>query len=266
MKGLNEGIPFTKVPNKILDDVISELSGSEFKVLMTICRSTYGFHKKRDKISISQMVEATGLAKSTVITALHQLIRKKIIKKNENVVPHEYRVVESDPQDLNGPKKQPDSVQKSNQPLVRKPDTQKKPSKEKKDTTISSSEFSEKLIRIAEHWNNLFYFQILNHHSDLLNDIEKSLNEFSEKELKKAMTNRSGAKFYENRYGLKHNPKCFFPYPDTIRADLHRTPADLFEYEQMIDRVTGGQNEQSDFEMVSDIKDDQGKAMWRLKS
>ncbi|MDZ7720333.1 MAG: replication protein [Balneolaceae bacterium] len=245
---------------------MSDLSGSEFKVLMTICRSTYGFHKKRDKISISQMVDATGLAKSTVINALQKLIRKKIIKKNENVVPHEYLVVESDPQDLDGPKKQPDSVQKSNQKLVRKPDTQKKASKEKKDTTISSSEFSEKLIRIAEYWNNLFYFQILKHHSDLLNDIEQSLHEFSEKELKKAMTNRSGAKFYENRYGLKHNPKCFFPYPDTIRADLHRTPADLFEYEQMIDRVTSGQNEQSDFERLPGIKDDRDRAMWRLKS
>ncbi|MCG2589527.1 replication protein [Rhodohalobacter sulfatireducens] len=266
MNGLDERIPFTKVPNRILDEVISKLSGSEFKILMTICRSTFGFHKKRDKISISQMVDATGLAKSTVIDALHKLTQKKIIKKNEEVIPHEYLVVESNQQNLDGPKKQPDSVRKSNQPLVRKPDTQKKPSKEKKDTTISSSEFSEKLIRIAEYWNNLFYFKILNHHSDLLDDIEKSLHEFSEKELKKAMTNRSGAKFYENRYALKHNPKCFFPYPDTIRADLHRTPADLFEYEQMIDRVTGGQNEQSDFEMVSDIKDDQGRAMWKLKS
>jgi phage replication O-like protein O len=136
MNGLNEGIPFTKVPNRILDEVISELSGSEFKVLMTICRSTFGFHKKRDKISISQMVEATGLAKSTVINSLQKLIRKKIIKKNEEVIPHEYRVVESNPQDLDGPKKQPDLVQKSNQKVVRKPDTQKKASKEKKDTTI----------------------------------------------------------------------------------------------------------------------------------
>ena len=52
---MNELKPnFTQIPNVILDKLMSNLTDAELRVLMYICRRTYGFHRKADKISYSQ--------------------------------------------------------------------------------------------------------------------------------------------------------------------------------------------------------------------
>ena len=79
---------FTQVPNFILDFMMADTSCSEFKVLMYVCRRTYGFHKKSDKIAISQIIDGitdrdgkvldkgTGLGRRTVINAIKNTCRK----------------------------------------------------------------------------------------------------------------------------------------------------------------------------------------------
>jgi phage replication O-like protein O len=58
---------------------MSELSHAQFKVLMAICRKTIGWHKQSDYISISQIVELTGVSNKTVVGAIKQLERKGFI-------------------------------------------------------------------------------------------------------------------------------------------------------------------------------------------
>jgi len=61
--------------------------GSNARVMWCIFRKTYGWHKKQDDISISQIVAMTELSKRTVIYALQELEAKKIIfvvRKTEN--------------------------------------------------------------------------------------------------------------------------------------------------------------------------------------
>ena len=59
-KGI-ESPNYTQVPNVFLDELMSELTGSELKVLMYITRRTFGFGKKSDNISLNQI--ANGITK-----------------------------------------------------------------------------------------------------------------------------------------------------------------------------------------------------------
>ncbi len=49
----------TPVPDELFDELLADLSGAELKVLMYICRRTFGFKKERDTISLSQI--ASGI-------------------------------------------------------------------------------------------------------------------------------------------------------------------------------------------------------------
>lgn len=81
---MNEG--FILIPNSIFDKYLSELTPSEFSVLMAIIRKTWGWNKTEDRISVSQISMATNLTNKTIINSLKVLEQKKIIstKKRHN--------------------------------------------------------------------------------------------------------------------------------------------------------------------------------------
>jgi len=62
---------YTQIPNIILDN-IDKFSNTEFKILLLICRKTFGWHKEKDKISYSQLIK-TGLGKNTIPRAINSL-------------------------------------------------------------------------------------------------------------------------------------------------------------------------------------------------
>lgn len=86
---------FTQMPNIILDELLSVLSASELKVLLYICRRTYGFHKQMDKISTSQLMNGirdkdnkpldtgTGLSNRSILDAIRSLEKLGIIKTTQ---------------------------------------------------------------------------------------------------------------------------------------------------------------------------------------
>jgi hypothetical protein len=81
----------TPVPDEVFDVLMYDLTGSELKVLLYICRRTFGFKKASDTISLNQMIHGitttdgrvldrgTGLSKVSVITAARSLEKKGII-------------------------------------------------------------------------------------------------------------------------------------------------------------------------------------------
>lgn len=73
---------FTAIPNIILDELLPQLSGPEEKVIRVICRQTYGWRKKVDRISNSQMKDKTGLTEKTMKRALSSLVDKQIIQRH----------------------------------------------------------------------------------------------------------------------------------------------------------------------------------------
>src|SRR4029079_15081818 len=81
----------TPVPDELFDELLADLSGAELKVLMYICRRTFGFKKGSDTISLSQIAsgivtrdgkildKGTGLSKRHVQRALKSLEEKQAV-------------------------------------------------------------------------------------------------------------------------------------------------------------------------------------------
>src|SRR5436305_13942529 len=81
----------TPVPDELFDTLLAGLSGAELKVLLYICRRTFGFKKERDTISLSQIASGivtregkvldrgTGLSKRHVQRALKSLEAKQAV-------------------------------------------------------------------------------------------------------------------------------------------------------------------------------------------
>ena len=76
---------FTQVPNDVLDALArTDLSQNESKIVFLVIRKTFGWHKKTDWISLSQIEEGTGIAKPNVCRSIRSLKRKKIIVRQEH--------------------------------------------------------------------------------------------------------------------------------------------------------------------------------------
>jgi hypothetical protein len=87
----------TPVPDEVFDVLMPQLSGAELKVLLYICRRTFGFKKASDSISLSQIAHGiitragrvldggTGLSKRHVINALKVLEKKNVITVTRTV-------------------------------------------------------------------------------------------------------------------------------------------------------------------------------------
>ncbi len=70
---------YTQIPNVFFDEIMKKISPSDNLVLMTIMRKTFGWQKQVDKISYSQIIEMTGLVKSTVSISIKSLEEKGLI-------------------------------------------------------------------------------------------------------------------------------------------------------------------------------------------
>lgn len=71
---------FTPVANELLEALArTELKGSGYALVFAIMRKTFGFHKKEDRISISQLQEMLHISRRAVIYNLQELEAKKII-------------------------------------------------------------------------------------------------------------------------------------------------------------------------------------------
>jgi hypothetical protein len=71
-----------QVPKEVVDDGwLRELGGAEIKVLLYIIRKTFGFNKiAGDRIPLSQIIEGTGLARQTAVSAIQTLENIPLIR------------------------------------------------------------------------------------------------------------------------------------------------------------------------------------------
>ena len=94
----------TQVPNIILDKLMYRLPDAEFRVMIYICRRTYGFQREKDQISYSQFIDGIvkrdgtrldggcGLSRPSVSKALNTLIELKLVIKEKNVHGDIYKI------------------------------------------------------------------------------------------------------------------------------------------------------------------------------
>lgn len=73
----------TRIANELMEQLMKlYLAPNQWQVIVCIIRKTYGFHKKIDYITNSQICEGTGLVKSTVSRAVTVLKQRNIITRN----------------------------------------------------------------------------------------------------------------------------------------------------------------------------------------
>ena len=70
---------WTSVTNWLFDELMPTCSPTGWMLLAFICRKTYGWRKRSDRISLSQFQRATGLARTTVIKSLGLLVKLGLI-------------------------------------------------------------------------------------------------------------------------------------------------------------------------------------------
>jgi len=74
------------IANEIAEHLAkTDLSASESKILWVIWRKTWGWHKKKDVITLKQFKEATELLKPHIARTIRRLCLREIITKNGNV-------------------------------------------------------------------------------------------------------------------------------------------------------------------------------------
>ena len=77
---------FTRIANELLEALPGQpLSGQEFRVILFIIRKTYGYHKKYDRIALSQFQKALKISKVRCYQVIKSLISKNIITVYENI-------------------------------------------------------------------------------------------------------------------------------------------------------------------------------------
>jgi len=86
----------TQTPNVLLDDYLPEMGLAETKVVFAITRKTFGWHKYTDRISISQLMELTGLSNRGVIDGVNAAMDRGIIHREEAGNSYRYHLVIDD--------------------------------------------------------------------------------------------------------------------------------------------------------------------------
>lgn len=71
---------FTKVANELFEIIpFYKFNGSQFSIIITVLRFTYGFNRKDHDISITFLTNATGIKRTQVDRELNTLLENKVI-------------------------------------------------------------------------------------------------------------------------------------------------------------------------------------------
>lgn len=86
---------YTRLANVLYDELIgADLTKNQGKVAHAICRKTYGYGKKMDRISDSQLAEITRLPRQKVNKAKNELIAMKVILRDGHQIGPNKRISE----------------------------------------------------------------------------------------------------------------------------------------------------------------------------
>lgn len=79
-----EKLNYTQMPNSLLDTHMLDMSEAELKVVLVIARCTSGWHKQKDKLSITQLIKKTGLTRQGVVNGIQDGMDRGVIGRDED--------------------------------------------------------------------------------------------------------------------------------------------------------------------------------------
>jgi len=96
---------YTQVPNVILDHM-DHLSDAELRVLLCVCRNTFGWHQDKALCSSSFIAKATGMSVQGVLNGVSRLLKTGVIERQKDGDSFSYWVAIAKPAPLNGVERQ----------------------------------------------------------------------------------------------------------------------------------------------------------------
>lgn len=130
---------YTQIPNLFLDDVMKTMKETELKVCMAVMRQTFGWHKAGDRISISQLMEFTGLSNSGVCDGVKGAIDKGVLTREPSGQGFIYSLTVSTYEKFSQ-----EPMRNSHKQPMRNSHTQKKGIKERKESVLAAQAEPEK--------------------------------------------------------------------------------------------------------------------------
>lgn len=71
---------YTQTPNALFDVLMKDMSESELKVVLVAVRQTFGYHKQRDPISLTQFEKKSGLSRQAVANGIEAAIAHGLLR------------------------------------------------------------------------------------------------------------------------------------------------------------------------------------------
>lgn len=71
---------YTQVPNLILDRM-DRLSDAELRVLLVMCRQTFGYHRKRHIMSTSFLAKGSGMSEQGVLNGVKRMLERGVVER-----------------------------------------------------------------------------------------------------------------------------------------------------------------------------------------
>jgi phage replication O-like protein O len=73
---------FTRVAHGIMEALaLADLGKRHYKIMLVMCRQTYGYNKKADEVSLSQFHDKTGILPPNVSTTIEELVAMRVLIK-----------------------------------------------------------------------------------------------------------------------------------------------------------------------------------------
>lgn len=98
----------TQTPNDLFDEYLSVMGEAELKVVLALIRETLGFHRRKAKMSLTQLQKATGMSRQGVLNGAENAEKRGLISRKSapngtswvvNVVDHPHQ--EKEPEVVN---------------------------------------------------------------------------------------------------------------------------------------------------------------------
>lgn len=81
---MNKNSGFTKFPNELLEKLMTaDLTAREYRIILSVIRYTFGYHKESEQLSLSVLSELTQLDRSVLSKVINKLLERNIIGELE---------------------------------------------------------------------------------------------------------------------------------------------------------------------------------------
>lgn len=198
---------FTRIANELLEEVAKfKFNGTQFRIIMTVWRYTYGFRRKQHEMSLGFIENATGVDRSRIKKELNKLIETNVIEVVKEATFDKSRILSFN-KDYEQWQIESQGSKKTEGSKTTTPQGSNKTTPQGSKTTPKKESIKENIKekQIEEIFNHYISKNIINHKkltSDMKNEISKALKNFDYEVIIQAIDNYAEV-FHSNKYWFK---------------------------------------------------------------